>query len=185
VTTSYVYVGAWKSMFPWHKEDMDLSSINYLHDGASKNWYGVNIDCNEKFEDYVKSQFPEKAKDCSEFLRHKTTLIHPENLLEKGIRMRKICHRPREFVISRSAGYHSGFNSGFNIAEAVNFAIEPWLKIANKARACECIRDSVKIDMLNFKQNLYRNCIQGVDGIYQEIILSEETKVELEDAWRL
>ena len=55
VTTSYVHVGVWKSMFPWHKEDMDLSSINYLHDGASKNWYGINIDCNQQFEDYVKS----------------------------------------------------------------------------------------------------------------------------------
>jgi hypothetical protein len=102
--------------------------------------------------------------------------------------MRKICHRPREFVISRSAGYHSGFNSGFNIAEAVNFAIQPWLKIADKAKACECIRDSVKIDMLSFKQNLYKNCVEGsVEGSdepYQDVMLSEETKADLEEIWR-
>jgi jumonji domain-containing protein 2 len=31
VTYPYVYVGTWKSIFCWHKEDLDLAAINYLH----------------------------------------------------------------------------------------------------------------------------------------------------------
>lgn len=56
----YIYVGSWKTMFGWHKEDMDLYSINYLHMGASKFWYAIDVDDNEKFEKFVAETFPDK-----------------------------------------------------------------------------------------------------------------------------
>jgi hypothetical protein len=117
-------------MFGWHKEDMDLYSINYLHNGKPKFWYGIDLDCNEKFENFVKNKFPEYFKECPEYLRHKTTLIYPKLLLDNGIKLTKMTHKEGEFMISRAAAYHSGFNSGFNIAEAVNFALPRWLEIA-------------------------------------------------------
>lgn len=80
VNTPYVYVGSWKTMFGWHKEDMDLYSINYLHYGKPKFWYGIDLDQNEKFEGFVKSKFPDYFKECPEYLRHKTTLVFPGNL---------------------------------------------------------------------------------------------------------
>jgi DNA damage-responsive transcriptional repressor / [histone H3]-trimethyl-L-lysine36 demethylase len=109
----------------------------------------------------VEKLVPEKKKQCSEFLRHKTTMIHPEKLLEQGIRMRKVVHKPREFVISRAAGYHSGFNSGFNIAEAVNFALSPWIHWADSAKPCLCISDSVRLNINQFKLNLYYKKIEN------------------------
>ena len=36
VTAPYLYVGSWKSLFGWHKEDLDLLAINYLHTGEPK-----------------------------------------------------------------------------------------------------------------------------------------------------
>lgn len=59
VTSPYVYVGTWKAMFCWHKEDMDLYSINYLHTGQPKFWYGIDLSSNEDFEYYVESNFRE------------------------------------------------------------------------------------------------------------------------------
>ena len=36
VTTPMTYFGMWKSFSGWHKEDIDLNSVNYLHFGAPK-----------------------------------------------------------------------------------------------------------------------------------------------------
>jgi hypothetical protein len=53
VNNPYVYAGSWKTMFGWHKEDYDLYSINYLHTGKNKFWYGIDLRDNSKFEKYM------------------------------------------------------------------------------------------------------------------------------------
>lgn len=42
VNTPYCYVGSWKAFFCWHTEDLDLSGINFIHQGKSKFWYAIN-----------------------------------------------------------------------------------------------------------------------------------------------
>ena len=64
--------------------------------------------------------------------------------------MVKALHKPGEFIVSRASAYHSGFNFGFNIAEAVNFAVKDWLTAGAKAKFCKCVNDSVRIDMKKF-----------------------------------
>ena len=77
--------------------------------------------------------------------------------MENGIRVVKNVHNENEFMISRAAAYHSGFNFGFNIAEAVNFALPDWLKIGPNVNYCKCIDFSVSIDMKSFYENLGLN----------------------------
>ena len=57
-------------------------------------------------------------------------------------------------MISRCAGYHAGFNFGFNIAEAVNFALSDWIHSAKNVSSCTCVNDSVRINMGNFLKNI-------------------------------
>ncbi len=154
VTQPYLYVGVWRSLFGWHKEDVDLYSINYLHYGKPKFWYSIDLDCNERFEQLANAFFKDLYKECPEFLRHKTTLIEPKILLANGIKMQKVVQHEREFVIARAKAYHSGFNSGFNIAEAVNFALPDWIPIGKEAGFCKCVHDSVRIDMDVFERRL-------------------------------
>ena len=68
--------------------------------------------------------------------------------------MVKSVHLENEFMISRCSAYHSGFNFGYNIAEAVNFALKDWLEVATKASYCRCLNDSVTICMSTFITNL-------------------------------
>jgi DNA damage-responsive transcriptional repressor / [histone H3]-trimethyl-L-lysine36 demethylase len=157
VTNPYVYVGSWKTMFGWHKEDLDLYSINYLHNGNPKFWYSIDLSDNEVFEEFMEKNYPEHHSRCSEFIRHKTTIVNPTVLLENQIKMVKCLHNENEFMVSRAAAYHSGFNFGFNIAEAVNFALPDWLDVGNNVNYCRCIKDSVAINMRAFYRKIGMN----------------------------
>ncbi|CAL9738337.1 DNA damage-responsive transcriptional repressor Rph1p [Monosporozyma servazzii] len=154
VNHSYLYAGAWKSTFAWHLEDQDLYSINYIHFGAPKQWYSIPQDQLSKFESFVKDQFPSEFRSCHEFLRHKTILISPQLLKENGIQCNKIIQHEHEFMITFPHGYHAGFNYGYNLAEAINFADEEWLsKYAPVTKSCQCEKDSVEIDINKLTNN--------------------------------
>lgn len=54
VTSPMVYVAMLFSWFAWHVEDHDLHSLNYLHMGAGKTWYGVPREAAVAFEEVVR-----------------------------------------------------------------------------------------------------------------------------------
>lgn len=138
VSNPYLYYGMWRAAFAWHVEDMDLFSINYIHFGAPKFWYAIPQASAEKFERTIAALFPLEAKACDQFLRHKAYNMSPSRLKADGIRVNQLVHSQGEFVITYPRGYHSGFNMGFNCAESVNFALESWLELGRKAKACQC-----------------------------------------------
>ncbi|KAI9831229.1 MAG: hypothetical protein M1819_005157 [Sarea resinae] len=164
VNTTYLYLGMWKASFAWHLEDVDLYSINYIHFGAPKQWYSISQADARRFEAAMKSKIPDPdsifrsslkllgiwpndAKNCSQFLRHKTYLISPALLQSQfNIKVNRLVHNEGEFVITYPYGYHSGYNLGYNCAESVNFATESWLEYGRIAKKCDCEHDSVWVD---------------------------------------
>lgn len=155
VNTAYLYLGMWKATFAWHLEDVDLYSINYLHLGAPKQWYAIAQDDIQKFEKAMRDTWPVDHKNCDQFIRHKGYLLSPQFLKSKyGIKVNQIVHHPGEFIITFPFGYHSGFNLGWNCAEAVNFASESWREYGRVAKRCECsqAQDSVWIDMRDIER---------------------------------
>ncbi|KAL9050379.1 MAG: hypothetical protein Q9162_006659 [Coniocarpon cinnabarinum] len=154
VNTAYLYLGMWKATFAWHLEDVDLYSINYIHFGAPKQWYSISQEDARKFEKVMRDAWPNDSKNCGQFLRHKTYLISPNLLKDKGITVNRLVHREGEFVITYPYGYHSGYNLGYNCAESVNFANEAWLEYGKIAKKCDCEADSVWIDVYDIERKL-------------------------------
>ncbi|KAJ6120583.1 hypothetical protein N7523_004863 [Penicillium sp. IBT 18751x] len=155
VNTAYLYLGMWKATFAWHLEDVDLYSINYIHFGAPKQWYSISQEDAPKFEAAMRSIWSSDAKNCDQFLRHKTYLVSPSLLKSQyGITVNRLVHYEGEFVITFPYGYHSGYNIGYNCAESVNFATEKWLDYGRVAKKCHCEADSVWIDVDEIERKL-------------------------------
>ncbi|KAG7664445.1 uncharacterized protein J8A68_002048 [[Candida] subhashii] len=155
VNDAYLYAGLWKATFAWHLEDQDLYSINYIHFGAPKQWYSIPQHHQQKFFEFMKDTFNEDYLKCHEFLRHKTFLVSPALLRKNGIDVNHIIHREGEFIITYPYGYHAGFNYGYNLAESVNFALDDWFEFGKIASKCECISDSVAININQLMSKYY------------------------------
>lgn len=159
INTPYCYVGSWKAFFCWHTEDLDLSGINFVHQGKSKFWYAINNMDKKIIHREVEILFPEHYSSCKQFLRHKTTLINPYYLKRKypELRISKIEQKEGEFILVFGGSYHCGFNFGFNIAEAINYATLDWLRQMPESKHCTCLKSSVKASIYEIYKNLLTN----------------------------
>lgn len=127
VNKPWVYFGMIFSTFAWHCEDHHLYSINYSHFGAGKRWYGVCPDDLHAFQSVFKNIFPELIDSQPDVLFQLITMLNPDDLASKGVRVFTTVQNAGEFVITVPGAYHCGFNEGFNCAEAVNFALDDWI----------------------------------------------------------
>ncbi|KAF8313245.1 hypothetical protein DL93DRAFT_1185349 [Clavulina sp. PMI_390] len=133
MTVPWTYVGMVFSTFCWHNEDHYTYSINYMHWGETKTWYGIPASEADKFEAAIKSEAPDLFETQPDLLFQLVTLMNPGRLREAGVNVYAADQRAGEFVITFPQAYHSGFNHGFNFNEAVNFALPAWLSYG---RAC-------------------------------------------------
>ncbi|KRY89410.1 Lysine-specific demethylase 4A [Trichinella pseudospiralis] len=156
VTKPYLYFGMMSSIFAWHTEDMDLPSINYLHYGYPKFWYVIPSAYKNDFEWLVSQYFPASALECEGFMRHKNIMLHPLKIDSAGIPVRRVVQLPGQFILTYPGAYHSGFNFGYNCAEAINFAMKSWIEYGLNAKFCLCGHSTVRFDMLTALDKLYR-----------------------------
>ncbi|XP_062579329.1 lysine-specific demethylase 5A-like isoform X3 [Saccostrea cucullata] len=129
----WCYVGMCFSSFCWHNEDHWSYSINYMHWGEPKTWYGVPGAMADLFEDVMKKSAPELFEASPDLLHQLTTIMNPNILMDHGVPIVRTNQHAGEFIITFPRAYHAGFNQGYNFAEAVNFAPADWLPIG---RAC-------------------------------------------------
>jgi uncharacterized membrane protein YgcG len=175
VNTTMLYVGMWRAMFAFHVEDLDLYSINYLHTGAPKSWYSIQPERRLRFEALAEGHFASDLRECKEYLRHKTKLFSPTRMRESGLPFDTVVQRAGEFVVTFPGAYHAGFNHGFNLAEATNFATPRWLSMGPKARICKCRPHSVFIEMAEL-EGVYRRHLAMEEAMHPPTIVIRKQK---------
>eukprot|EP00912_Choanoflagellata_sp_UC4_P001385 UC4_evm1s860 len=127
ISTPWLYIGMLFATFCWHNEDSYLYSINYMHCGSPKQWFGVPGTDAPIFERAFRKICPKNQ------MHRLITMIKPEHLIREGCRVASTLQNPGEFIVTFPAAYHGGFSSGFNICEAVNFAPADWFPWGGKA----------------------------------------------------
>lgn len=81
----WMYVGMCFATFCWHNEDHWTYSINYLHWGEPKTWYGVPGEHAETFERAMKRAAPELFQSQPDLLHQLVTICNPNILMQDGV----------------------------------------------------------------------------------------------------
>ncbi|KAK5106059.1 hypothetical protein LTS08_000175 [Lithohypha guttulata] len=126
MTVPWLYVGMCFSTFCWHNEDHYAYSANYQHFGATKTWYGIPGSDALAFEAAMREAVPELFESQPDLLFQLVTILPPNQLRKAGVNVYALDQRAGQFVITFPQAYHAGFNHGFNLNEAVNFAPADW-----------------------------------------------------------
>lgn len=129
INIPWFYYGNLFSTFCWHIEDLFCYSINYLHSGSPKIWYSIPTNQKHKFEKYVKNKYYAIILKDPNLLHRLTVHISPLELIENNIQVYRTIQRPGEIIVTMPCGYHSGFSTGFNLGEAVNFTVSYFINI--------------------------------------------------------
>ena len=135
----------------WHVEDHWTFSVNYVHQGAAKQWYGVPSTSAGKFERKMRQALPNLFALNPDLLFQLVTMLNPSRLATHNSDATSspgsttagstnsddpsvyyLLQNAGEFVISFPRSYHAGLNHGFNVAESVNFGGVEWVPYGMK-----------------------------------------------------
>ncbi|XP_014667621.1 PREDICTED: lysine-specific demethylase 5B-like [Priapulus caudatus] len=178
----WVYVGMCFSTFCWHTEDHWSYSINYMHWGEPKTWYGVPGSSAELLEQAMRDQAPELFEAQPDLMHQLVTIMHPNLLMEKGVPVHKTNQQAGEFVVTFPRAYHAGFNQGYNCAEAVNFCPPDWFDFGRRSishyrmhrRYCVFSHDEVLCNLGNNPGDINVELAEvAYDGL--RMLIAEET----------
>uniref|UniRef100_A0A4W5NEW3 [histone H3]-trimethyl-L-lysine(4) demethylase n=1 Tax=Hucho hucho TaxID=62062 RepID=A0A4W5NEW3_9TELE len=97
-----------------------------------KTWYGAPGFAAEQLEAVMKKLAPELFQIQPDLLHQLVTIMNPNTLMSYGVPIYRTNQCAGEFVITFPRAYHSGFNQGFNFAEAVNFCTVDWMALGRQ-----------------------------------------------------
>ncbi|KAK3134650.1 hypothetical protein QOZ80_6AG0551750 [Eleusine coracana subsp. coracana] len=182
VMVPWLYIGMLFSSFCWHVEDHCFYSINYLHWGEPKCWYGVPGAAANAFEQVMRQALPDLFDAQPDLLFHLVTMLNPSILRANDVPVYSVMQEPGNFVITFPRSFHGGFNLGLNCAEAVNFAPADWLP--HGGIGAELYRLYRKAPVLSHEELLYVVAKNGMDSESHPYIKGEIERLFVEERRR-
>ncbi|XP_030551563.1 lysine-specific demethylase JMJ15-like isoform X2 [Rhodamnia argentea] len=173
VLVPWLYVGMCFSSFCWHVEDHHLYSLNYLHFGDAKVWYGVPGSSASMLEKTMKRHLPDLFEEQPDLLNELVTQLSPSILKDEGVPVYRVVQQAGEFVLTFPRAYHAGFNCGFNCAEAVNVAPVDWL--GHGQNAVELYSKQHRKTSISHDKLLFRSAKAAVQALWERSVLKETT----------
>nr|URM60705.1 LSD family protein [Gymnema sylvestre] len=180
VLVPWLYVGMCFSSFCWHVEDHHLYSLNYMHWGDPKIWYGVPGADALKLESAMRKHLPDLFEEQPDLLHKLVTQLSPSILKNEGVPVYRCVQNAGDFVLTFPRAYHAGFNSGFNCAEAVNVAPVDWLP--HGQNAIELYRDQSRKTSISHDKLLLGAAREAVKALWELSLLRKNTSNNLR--WR-
>lgn len=180
VVVPWLYVGMCFSSFCWHVEDHHLYSLNYLHFGDPKIWYGVPGSHAVGLEKAMKKILPDLFKEQPDLLHELVTQLSPTVLKSEGVPVYRAIQHSGEFVLTFPRAYHSGFNCGFNCAEAVNVAPVDWLQHGQSA--VELYSRQFRKTSLSHDKLLLGSAMQAIQALWEILVEKKENTKNL--SWK-
>lgn len=180
VVVPWLYIGMCFSSFCWHVEDHHLYSLNYMHWGEPKIWYGVPGSHASALEGAMRKELPDLFEEQPDLLNELVTQLSPSVLKAEGVPVYRAIQHSGEFVLTFPRAYHSGFNCGFNCAEAVNVAPVDWL--AHGQNAVELYSRQRRKTSISHDKLLLGSALEAVRALYELSILGNSTPTNL--SWK-
>ncbi|KAK0714202.1 JmjC domain, hydroxylase-domain-containing protein [Lasiosphaeria miniovina] len=133
--------------FSEHEEHYGLYSISHLHVGR-KLWKVIPPSAAVAFIQKLKESNTEIIWSCEQCVRHTAVFVPPSTLTDWGIPYTIIDQRASEVVVTMPRAYHSGFSTGYTLAEAVNYADADWTPNGHVACLPSCPDNPIPIEFL-------------------------------------
>jgi len=135
VTVPWVHLDMIFSVKPWQTHPLALYTVEYLHSGADKIWYGVAAGERNKFE----SLYGKKDSEATEAVRV-DKMVSPSSLTDSGLTVTRVVQKQGQFVIVFPEAYYSSVSCGYSISEAVGFAPPDWVVLGSKRYKVSSVR---------------------------------------------
>ncbi|XP_058101546.1 lysine-specific demethylase JMJ18-like isoform X3 [Magnolia sinica] len=162
VLVPWLYVGMCFSSFCWHVEDHHLYSLNYLHWGDPKLWYGVPGSSATKLEDAMRKCLPDLFEEQPDLL-HELTRVGMEQERRESLPIAQARNMDRNFDSTHERECVSCFYDLHLSAVGCECSPDRFACLKHARLLCSC-EPSRRFFLFRYDMDALHALVKGLEG---------------------